>query len=211
MQNKLRVAILISGRGSNMHALLRAVAGEVPDIKIPNAEIALVFSNIADAKGLEIARQYNVPIEVLSHRGYKDRREYDEQVTAILQKNHIDLVCLAGFMRILSAEFCQTWENRLMNIHPSLLPDYKGLDTHKRVLEAGEKIHGCTVHFVTPGMDEGPIILQESLPVLPSDTEQSLAARILTLEHRCYPLALKLYAEGKLTVEGDRVKIASNL
>ncbi|TAH32839.1 MAG: phosphoribosylglycinamide formyltransferase [Alphaproteobacteria bacterium] len=207
--SKLRVAILISGRGSNMHALLRGCAGEIPDIEIDQAKIALVLSNIADAPGLEIAKQYKVKTEILPHKGYKDRREYDAKITEILRANKIDLVCLAGFMRLLSAEFCETWKNKLINIHPSLLPNHKGLDTHKRALAAGDAHHGCTVHFVTAEMDEGPIILQQSVPVLPDDDEQTLAARVLAAEHRCYPMALKLLSEGRIQMTGNKVVVNS--
>lgn len=190
-----------------MHALLRACAGEIPNIKVDRAKIVLVLSNIATAPGLDVAKSYGVSTEILSHKGFNDRAAYDAEITSILRRHKIDLVCLAGFMRILSAEFCQTWQNRLINIHPSLLPAHKGLDTHKRALESGDTVHGCSVHFVTPGMDEGPVILQESVPILPGDTEQILAARVLEAEHRCYPLALKLFSEGKLQVTDGRVVI----
>ena len=204
---KHRIAILISGRGSNMNALLRAVRGEIPDIRIENAEIGLVLSNIADAPGLLIAKQYGVATEILSHKDFKDRLSFDNAVTAILHKYKIDIVCLAGFMRLLSAEFVDTWHNRLINIHPSLLPKFKGLDTHARALAAGEKAHGCTVHFVRAEMDAGPIILQESISVLPGDTELSLAERVLLAEHRCYPKAVKLLTDGKIQVTGDTILV----
>jgi len=207
MPSKLRVAILISGRGSNMESLLRACAGQNPDCVIDRAEIAVVVSNIAEAKGLETAAKFAVKTEILSHKGFANRRDYDAQMTELLRQNNIQLVCLAGFMRILSAEFCHEWAGRLINIHPSLLPEFKGLDTHKRAIEAGVKQHGCSVHFVTPGMDEGPIIVQESVPVMLDDTEQTLAARVLAAEHRCYPKVLKLYSENRIHLSGDTVTI----
>ncbi len=205
----IRVAVLISGRGSNMHALLRACAGEIPDILIDQAEIKLVLSNIPTAQGLDIAKQYKVKTGVLPHTGYKERRDYDAKITEILRANQIDLVCLAGFMRLLSPEFCAEWQGKLINIHPSLLPAHKGLDTHKRALAAGDAHHGCTVHFVTAEMDAGPIILQQSVPILPSDDEQTLASRVLMAEHQCYPMALKLLSEGKLQVTGNKVVVNS--
>ena len=207
MPSKLRVAILISGRGSNMESLLRACAGQNPDCVIDRAEIAVVVSNIAEAKGLETAAKFGVKTEILSHKGFANRRDYDAKMTELLRQYNIQLVCLAGFMRILSAEFCHEWAGRLINIHPSLLPEFKGLDTHKRAINAGVKQHGCSVHFVTPGMDEGPIIVQDSVPVMPDDTEQTLAARVLAAEHRCYPKVLKLYSENRIHLSGDTVKI----
>lgn len=196
-----RVAILISGRGSNMAALIEAA-------KTPGypAEIALVLSNRADAGGLSVAANSGAKITVVDHRPFgKDRAAFDAAMQAVLIENGIEIVCLAGFMRLLTSEFCTQWQGRMINIHPALLPAFKGLDTHARALEAGVKIHGCTTHFVTPGMDEGPIIQQAAVPVLDDDTETTLAARVLVEEHRLYPESLRLLASGALRVEGNRV------
>lgn len=191
IMRKIRVAILISGRGSNMAALIRAAeAADYP------AKIALVISNVEDAGGLTIAQAAGIPTLALDHKPYgKDRAAYDAAMQEQLEAHRIELVCLAGFMRILSPQFCETWEERMLNIHPSLLPALKGLDTHKRVLEAGEREHGCTVHYVTPGLDEGPVILQARVPIRADDTEDTLAARVLVEEHRIYPQALQKIAQ----------------
>lgn len=199
---KPRVAVLISGRGSNMEALIRAAqAPEFP------ASIALVLSNKADAGGLAIAAAAGIPTAVVPHKAYgKDREAFDAAMQAELQRHGIELVCLAGFMRILTAGFCEAWFGRMINIHPALLPSFKGLDTHARALEAGVKIHGCTTHFVTPGMDDGPIIMQAAVPVLDDDSEASLGARVLAEEHRIFPETLRLLASGALVIEGQRVR-----
>ena len=189
---KKRVAILISGRGSNMRALIEAAAA--PGYP---AEIVLVLANVADAGGLAFAKERGIPTEVVEHRNYPSREAFDEAMDAKLRAAHVEIVCLAGFMRLLSPAFTEKWRGRMLNIHPSLLPAYKGLHTHKRALEAGEKVHGCTVHFVTPELDDGPVILQAKVPVLPGDTEDALAARVLAQEHKIYPEALRLVAEGK--------------
>jgi phosphoribosylglycinamide formyltransferase 1 len=201
--NRKRVAILISGRGSNMAALIQAAnADDFP------AEIALVVSNVPDAGGLTIARAAGVITEVVDHSSYgKDRPAFENALHATLQKYRIELVCLAGFMRLLTPWFVAQWQNRMLNVHPALLPSFKGLDTHKRALEAGVKLHGATVHFVVPEMDSGPIIMQGALAVRDSDDEQTLAARVLTIEHKIYPLALKLVAAGRVQVEGNRCLI----
>jgi phosphoribosylglycinamide formyltransferase 1 len=180
-----RVAVLISGRGSNMAALVEAAkAADYP------AEIALVASNKPEAAGLALAREQGIVTFAVSHKGFPDRESFDRIIHQKLQESRIDLIALAGFMRVLSPWFCRQWEGRLINIHPSLLPKFKGVDTHRRALEAGETEHGCTVHFVTPELDDGPAILQARVPVLPGDNETSLAARVLREEHRIYPLAL---------------------
>jgi phosphoribosylglycinamide formyltransferase 1 len=198
-----RVAVLISGRGSNMAALIEAAK----DKSYP-AEIALVLSNRADAPGLQSARSAGVTTEVVDHKAFgKDRVAFDDAMQTVLEKHHTELVCLAGFMRLLSAPFVERWRGRLINIHPALLPAFKGLDTHKRALEAGVKVHGATVHFVVPEMDAGPIIVQGAVAVRPDDTESALAARVLAVEHSIYPLALKLVAEGRVRVENDRCLI----
>ena len=190
---KKRVAILISGRGSNMTALIEAAkAKDYP------AEIALVVSNRPDAPGLSRARSAGVATAVVDHTRFGDEREaFEHALDAELQKNRIDLVCLAGFMRLLTPWFVTRWSGRMLNIHPSLLPQFKGLHTHRRALEAGVKRHGATVHFVVPEMDSGPIVAQDSVAVREGDTEETLAARVLELEHQIYPRALRAVAEGR--------------
>ena len=188
-----RVAILISGRGSNMAALIEAAqAKDYP------AEIALVVSSRPDAAGLEFASKHGIATAVVDHKQFASREAFDAAIEAALEKARIEIVCLAGFMRMLTKPFVEKWRGRTLNIHPSLLPEFKGLDTHARALAAGVKAHGCTVHFVVPELDSGPIILQEKVPVLAGDTEATLAARVLAAEHKIYPAALRLLAEGKL-------------
>jgi len=201
--SRKRVAVLISGRGSNMAALIEAAK----DKNYP-AEIALVVSNKPDAGGLVTARTAGIATEVVDHaRCGKDRAAFERALQALLEKHRIEIVCLAGFMRLLTPWFVGQWQNRLLNIHPALLPAFKGLDTHKRALEAGVKMHGATVHFVVPEMDSGPIIAQGAVAVQPDDTEEKLAARVLGVEHRIYPLALKLLAEGQIRVENGHCLI----
>ncbi len=188
-----RVAILISGRGSNMAALIEAAqAKDYP------AEIALVVSNRPDAAGLEFASKHGIAVTVVDHKSFASREAFDEALQETLERTRIEIVCLAGFMRMLTTPFVENWRGRMLNIHPSLLPELKGLNTHARALAAGVKVHGCTVHFVVPELDSGPIILQEKVMVLAGDTEQTLAARVLAAEHRIYPAALRMLAEGKL-------------
>ena len=191
---KKRVAILISGRGSNMRALVEAA--KAPDYP---AEIVGVLSNKADAEGLAYARAEGIPTAVRSLRDYPDKDAADAAIERVLQGWSADLVCLAGFMRILSPGFVNRWNGRILNIHPSLLPLHKGLHTHEQALAEGVAEHGCTVHFVTPGMDEGPPILQARVPVLPGDSAESLAARVLIEEHRAYPRALAMVARGEVS------------
>ncbi|MEA2879522.1 MAG: phosphoribosylglycinamide formyltransferase 1 [Hyphomicrobiales bacterium] len=188
-----RVAILISGRGSNMAALIEAAkAADYP------AEIALVVSNVADAAGLARAREAGVATAVLDHKPFgKDRAAFESALQSILDERRIELICLAGFMRLFTAEFVQRWSGRMLNIHPSLLPLFPGLDPHGQALRAGAKTSGATVHFVIPETDAGPIIAQESVPVLAHDTPDTLAARVLEAEHRLYPAALRRVAEGR--------------
>ncbi|MCB1545656.1 MAG: phosphoribosylglycinamide formyltransferase [Methylobacteriaceae bacterium] len=198
---KKRVAILISGRGSNMMALAEAAAA--PDFP---AEIALVLSNRPDAAGLEWAASRGIRTAAIDHKTYgKDREAFERAMQAVLQDNAIDLVCLAGFMRVLTPWFVAQWQGRMLNIHPALLPSYRGLHTHERAIEDGVKIHGCTVHFVVPEMDAGPIILQAAVPVEDSDDAETLAARVLKQEHRIYPQALALVAAGRVRISGNRV------
>lgn len=194
----LAVGVLISGRGTNLQALIDACAAH----GFP-ARIALVISNKAAAFGLTRAEKAGIPTLVIDHKGFADRESFDTAVDAALREAGVDFVCLAGFMRILSEKFVEGWRDRLINIHPSLLPAFKGLDTHQRALDAGVRITGCTVHFVRPAMDDGPIIVQAAVPVMPGDDADSLAARILESEHVIYPLALRLVAEGKVRVEGN--------
>jgi phosphoribosylglycinamide formyltransferase-1 len=200
---KKRVAVLISGRGSNMVALIEAA-------KDPNfpAEIALVLSNRSDAAGLVRARADGIATAVVDHTAFgKDREAFERAVQAMLEDHRIDLVCLAGFMRLLTPWLVRRWEGRLINIHPALLPAFKGLHTHARVLAAGERTHGATVHFVVPEMDSGPIIAQGKVPVHDDDTPDTLAARVLEEEHRLYPLALKLVAWGYVRVVDGQCRV----
>ncbi len=194
--NKKRVAVLISGRGSNMTALIEAAkVGDYP------AEIALVVSNRPEAPCLARAREEGIATIVVDHRLFgEDRLAFEHALDDALKADRIDFVCLAGFMRLLSPWFVQRWSGKMLNIHPALLPQFKGLDTHRRALEAGVKRHGATVHFVVPEMDAGPIVEQESVAVHEGDTEDTLAARVLEIEHRIYPRALRALAEGRATI-----------
>ncbi len=195
MSGRKRVAALISGRGSNMTALIRATE----DPTYP-AEIVLVIANRPDAAGLATAAQRGIAARLVDHKLFTDRERFEERLDAELRAHAIDLVCLAGFMRVLTPWFIARWEGRLINIHPSLLPAYRGLHTHRRVLEDGATRHGCTVHFVVPELDAGPIIAQAEVPVLPGDTEEALAARVLVEEHRLYPAALAMVARGDVSI-----------
>lgn len=203
MKNKLKVGILISGRGSNLQALIDACAA--PDFP---AEIALVISNKADAYGLTRAQSANIKTAVINHKDFATREEFDRAMDKELNNANVELVCLAGFMRLLSPWFAEQWRDRLINIHPSLLPKHKGLDTHNAAIAAGDAEHGCTVHFVRAELDDGPIILQASVPVMPGDTAETLAARVLEQEHKIYPEAVRLYAEGRVNVMDEKVFIA---
>lgn len=201
---KKRVGVLVSGRGSNLQALLDACA----DPAFP-AEIVLVISNVAGAPALDLAARAGVPSLTLSHKDYAGREAFDAAIDARLRESGVEIVCLAGFMRLLSAGFVAGWAGRMINIHPSLLPSFKGLHTHAQALKAGVKVHGCTVHLVTPDLDDGPIIAQAAVPVLADDDEAALAARVLIQEHKAYPLALRLLAEGKAKVVDGCVKVQS--
>ena len=193
-----RVGVLISGRGSNLQALLDACA----DPAFP-AEIVLVISNKAEAPGLERAARAGVPAQVVARRDHPDRAACDAAMTAALEAAGVELICLAGFLRLLGEAFVEHWRDRMINIHPSLLPLFPGLDTHARALEAGVKLHGCTVHLVRFEMDRGPILGQAAVPVLPGDDAETLAARVLEAEHRLYPHCLRLVAEGRVEVRGE--------
>jgi len=198
------IVILISGRGSNMEALIAARdAGNLP------VNIAAVISNRPDAKGLETAQRAGIEAHFIDHKAFAGREAFDGALAECIDGFSPDLVVLAGFMRILSEGFVRHYEGRLINIHPSLLPSFPGLHTHQRALEEGVRIHGCTVHFVTPALDHGPVIIQAAVPVLDDDTEATLAARILTQEHRIYPQAVRWFAEDKLRLEDGRVRLAA--
>lgn len=183
------IVILISGRGSNMEAVL--------DARLP-ARVAAVISNDPQARGLEVARRRSIATAVADHRAFPDRAAFEAALAAEIDRHQPDLIVLAGFMRVLTPPFVERYDGRIMNIHPSLLPAFQGLDTHRRALEAGVRIHGCTVHFVTPALDSGPIIVQAAVPVQADDTEERLAARVLAEEHRIYPQAIRWFCEGRL-------------
>lgn len=202
----VRLGVLASGRGSNLQAIIDAIEREAL-----SAEIAVVLSNKQDAVALERARTHGAPAVWLDPKPFAGRPEsreaYDRAVLEVLQKHEVDVVLLAGYMKIVTAVLVSAYENRMMNIHPSLLPSFPGLDVQKKAIEHGCKIAGCTVHFVTEGVDEGPIIIQAAVPIVEGDTADTLAARILEHEHRIYPRAVQLYAEGRLRVEGRRVVV----
>ena len=199
MAGRRRVAVLISGRGSNMASLI----GAAQDPAYP-AEIVLVVSNRPDAGGLERARAAGIPTAVVDHKGHPDRASFDAALDEVLRRHRIEIVCLAGFMRILTPAFVEAWTGRMLNIHPSLLPAFKGTDTHARALASGAVRHGCTVHFVTPELDSGPVVAQAEVPVLPGDTEETLSARVLEQEHLLYPRALAMVASGRAAFEEPR-------
>ena len=197
---KLRVGVLISGRGSNLKALIDAAsAADYP------AEIALVLANQPDAAGLAYADQAGIPQETVNHRDFSSRPDFEAAMTERLEGQGVRLVCQAGFMRIVTRTFVDHWHDRLINIHPSLLPAFPGLDTHARALAAGVKLHGCSVHYVRESVDAGPIIGQAAVPVLPGDQPESLAARVLAAEHQLYPRCLSLVASGRARVVDERV------
>jgi phosphoribosylglycinamide formyltransferase-1 len=197
-----KIGVLISGRGSHLRNLIaRCKSGEI------NAEIVVVISNKKDAPGLEYAKQAGIESIVLSHRAFPKREVYDAQIAQFLSDRKVDLVCLAGFLRLLSAEFVRRFPMRIMNVHPSLLPAFPGLHSQEQALDYGAKITGCTVHFIDEGLDSGPIILQNTIEVLPEDTADSLSERLLPVEHKTYAEAVKLFFENRLKVEGRRVVV----
>jgi phosphoribosylglycinamide formyltransferase-1 len=198
-----RVVVLISGRGSNINALIEATG----DPAYP-AEIVGVIADKADAKGLSVAAAREIETVAITKADHADKAAMDEALDAKLRELRADIVCLAGYMRLLSPAFTEKWAGRLINIHPSLLPLFKGLDTHQRALQEGMRIHGCSVHFVTAEMDGGPIIAQAAVPILPNDDAETLAARVLGVEHQLYPLALRLVAEGKARMENGRAVLS---
>lgn len=197
------IVILISGRGSNMEAIVRSAP--------PGARVAAVISNRAGAAGLAFAREHGIPTAVVDHTAHPDRERFDAELARQIDTFAPDLVVLAGFMRVLTDRFVEHYAGRLVNIHPSLLPAFPGLHTHRRALEAGVRVHGATVHFVTPALDCGPVIIQAAVPVLDGDDEASLAARVLAREHRIYPQAVGWFVEGRLEVDGNRVRVAQAL
>ncbi|MBO6633850.1 phosphoribosylglycinamide formyltransferase [Parvibaculum sp.] len=198
----MRIGVLISGRGSNLKALIDAC--EEPGFR---GRIALVISNRPGAAGLAVAEAAGIPTAVIDHKEFSTRETFDAELHRALTKAGVELVCNAGFMRILSDGFVEKWRDRQLNIHPSLLPAFKGLHVHQRALDAGVKITGCTVHFVRPEMDEGPIVAQAAVPVLPGDTAETLSQRVLEAEHKLYPLALKLVVEERARVVDENVRI----
>jgi phosphoribosylglycinamide formyltransferase-1 len=200
--SRKRVGVLISGRGSNMRSLVEAArAPEFP------AEVALVLSNVADAAGLDFAHAQGIATAVVDHRHFADRGRFERAMHETLAGHGVELVCLAGFMRLLTPWFVEQWRGRMLNIHPALLPSFRGLHTHERALMEGVKIHGATGHFVVPAVDAGPSVVQAAVPVLSDDTPDALGARVLAQEHLIYPLALKLVASGAARIEGPRVLI----
>jgi phosphoribosylglycinamide formyltransferase-1 len=196
-----RIVILISGRGSNMKSVL--------DARL-DATVAAVISNTPAAKGLHIARAAGIDTNVVDHHDHRDRASFDHCLAGTIAAYRPDLIVLAGFMRILSEQFIHRFSGKIMNIHPSLLPAFPGLNTHQRALDEGVKLHGCTVHFVTPELDHGPIIIQAAVPVLPDDDEQTLASRVLEQEHAIYAQAIRWFLDDKLAIEGNSVKIAAD-
>lgn len=200
MTVRKRVAVLISGRGSNMQALVEAA--RAPDYP---AEIALVISNRPEAPGLAWAKEQGLLTLALDHTRYESREHFEGQLQSLLDLSKIDLIALAGFMRLMTAGFVTRWQGRMINIHPSLLPAFKGLDTHRQALDAGVRVSGCTVHFVVPEMDAGPVIGQAAVPVLPTDEPETLAARILAAEHRLYPRMLALLAQDQVRMTDNGV------
>jgi phosphoribosylglycinamide formyltransferase 1 len=202
MARKVSIGVLISGGGTNLQALIDAIeAGKL------DAKIEVVLSNKADAQGLARARRHGIPTETLDHKNFASREAYDEAVVGLLRGRGVELVVLAGFMRLLSPVFIKAYSNRIMNIHPALLPAFPGLKVQEKAVEHGVRFSGCTVHFVNEECDEGPIIIQAVVPVYPDDTGEALAARILKQEHRIYPRAIQLYAEGRLKVVGRKVMV----
>lgn len=206
MSKKLRLGILASGGGTNLQAIIdQCQAGLVP------AEVAVVLSNKPQAGALDRARQAGIPVAIVEHRTHPDREAFDQAMVDVLKKNGVELVVLAGFMRILTRVFLEAFPQRIMNIHPALLPAFPGIHAQRQTLDYGVKIAGCTVHFVDPGVDSGPIIIQAAVPVQDDDDETTLSRRILEQEHQIYPRAIQLFAEGRLRIEGRRVRITPPL
>ncbi len=197
-----KIVILISGRGSNMEAILKA--------RLP-VEIAAVISNETDAKGLATAQAKGIPTAVVPHRAFAEREDFDAALAMEINRHQPDLIVLAGFMHVLTEPFVTRYEGRMINIHPSWLPSFTGLHTHRRALAGGVRVHGCTVHFVTPGLDSGPIIIQAAVPVIDGDTEDTLAARVLAEEHRIFPQAIRWLCEGRVKLGADETVVFSDV
>ncbi len=202
MSSKLKLGVLISGRGSNLQSLIDATQ----DDSFP-AEIVMVISNVPDVAGLVRAAKANISTAVINHQDFDDREPFEDVLHDALSEAGVKLVCLAGFMRILTDGFVSRWLDKMINIHPSLLPSFKGLHTHERAIEAGVRFSGCTIHFVRPEMDDGPIIAQATVPIRQDDTPDALAARVLVEEHKIYPLAVRMIAEGRISITGSQVTI----
>ena len=198
----LRLAVLISGRGTNLQALIEAC--RAPEFPV---RIILVISNRPAALGLRTAEAAGIETAVVDHQAFTDRTSFERELDGRLRDASIELVCLAGFMRLLTAAFVDSWRDRLINIHPSLLPSFRGTQVHEQVLAAGVRISGCTVHYVRPAVDSGPILMQAAVPVQPADDAETLASRVLRAEHQCYPQAIRLIAEGRVRLDGDRALI----
>ncbi len=200
IMRQLKLGVMISGSGTNLQALIDACSqSDYP------AQISVVIANRPNAKGLKRAKEAGIDAVCIDHTGYDDRASFEDAIHDCLKEHEVELVCLAGFMRILNAEFVNRWKDRMINIHPSLLPSYKGLHTHARAIEDGVRFGGCTIHFVRPEMDNGPILMQTVVPIAAGETEESLAAKILFYEHQMYPAAVRLIAEGKVRVSGNKV------
>ncbi len=199
----MRIGVLVSGRGSNLQAIIDSVeSGYIP------ASISVVISDNPEAYALERAKKHNIPFEVVDYRSFENRRDAEKRIEAILKEKRVDLVVLAGFMKVLSPEFVRAFKWKILNIHPALLPSFPGTHGQKQALDYGVRISGCTVHFVDEGVDTGPIVVQAAVPVLPEDDEDTLSERILKLEHRIFPFAVKLFVEGKLRVVGRKVEVS---
>ena len=203
MTGKPKIAVLISGSGSNLQAIIDAAErGEIP------CRVGIVISNKANAYGLVRAKKHGIPTEVVDHKAFPNRESFDAKLVEIIRESGAELVCLAGFMRVLTPVFVQAFPNRILNIHPALLPSFPGTHGPGQALAYGVRFSGCTVHFLDEGVDTGPIVVQAVVPVFDDDTEDTLAARILVQEHRIYPMAIRLYFSGKLSIEGRKVKVA---
>lgn len=200
--NKTPIAVLISGRGSNMQSILDAC-----DSPAFPAKVAVVISDNAEAKGLDVAKNNGINTQIIEMKDYEDKSAYETALSIILSSHNVEWVCLAGFMRLLSADFVNDWHNKILNIHPSLLPAFKGLDCHQKAIDAGVRYSGCTVHIVRPEMDEGPIIIQAVVPITKNDDAESLGARILHYEHVLYPESIRLLISGEAVINGDKVDI----
>ena len=205
MNSKLKLGVIISGKGSNLKSLIDATQKN----NFP-AEIVIVITNVPNIAGIEIAEEANLPVCTINHNDFNNRESFEKEIHAVLINARVELVCLAGFMRILTDHFIELWLNKIINIHPSLLPSFKGLNTHERAIKSGAKFSGCTVHFVRPEMDSGPIIMQAAVPINQNDTPAALANRILIAEHKIYPRAVKLIASKRVFIKNDRVSVKNS-